>query len=1060
MRNNQDFRIEHQGLQNMVSPGRSHLSSLHFEAEQHQKLKNAFSSSPPEHSRGRRKPSLQRGLLASLFGAILLTACPVTPPEGSSLGAPTDVVVVPEDHAAVVFWQGEDDPAIAGYNVYRDGIKVNAAPITSGQKAAMLEPRTARLKFKFKRFSFRDSGVTNSQKFKFKVLALGIDGKEGTPSDESSVTPLVCDRMLTRGTDMGAKSQNVNVSRGGANLTDASVTVNGTTIPYASVATRYRGDLPSAVAVGNGLFLRVQSGECSLAAYDWVPEAPVMTAPAANASVNVSSPLNVTWTSSSNPDRFVVRVDDLGNGTNAFTSSDLPNTARNFTIPAASLPVGRTLKVRVYGYNDGTETFAGAFETGSRMAIRNGDEAGRDVITNSGTPSGPVGYSENDPHNASFDGLFQEMHAAGEFDLVQSTTDPFKIQIRTKPVNASCTASYNQAMSTQMNGQKVGIYMDSISPYPLRIGDLGTPTDVPAAGLDFGAGYKIFRDDRVYTFVYPDGTQMVATAWFWFVNVWVYPSSTRAGALRGLFGDFDGNYTNDIRNRGGTVLPQPTPFAQYYGDFVNSWRVPSTSETMFNYYGSETFGGFDVANCPSNTPTISEADRARARGICEAAGVTNPITLEGCITDVALTGDERFAQAAARSPAPTTRLDLIKPDLKANPISPTGVTPGTDLGTTSSVKVENGGLAPAPGTSGTLSPTNGYMIDLILSSDTTVPEGAATASATYMEDMLISRVSSTPDLAPGTNATLPAGGIIPSDTPDGSYYLCTRVDPLAKVVESDESNNVACSGIIIKKPSALQKPDLFIKSATISLGQVCKKDQPVLIVQAEVRNFGNVPSPAALGILKAYDSVHPDWIGTANVPALNPPPTPTEPVITINIPYYAADPDAMEGSHQFKVTINDAHSVDESDFTNNSYFPLNITIPKGYCSSIPALSASITVAPARPKPVYTFTSSGGADTLGLSSSVLGGVAPYTYLWKATKLSGAGAVQGTLFGLGSTASVLWALEGTATYNFLFSEPVVLCQTLANQRVKLDLTVTDNAGTSVTPSSEISIVCPPG
>jgi hypothetical protein len=113
--------------------------------------------------------------------------------------------------------------------------------------------------------------------------------------------------------------------------------------------------------------------------------------------------------------------------------------------------------------------------------------------------------------------------------------------------------------------------------------------------------------------------------------------------------------------------------------------------------------------------------------------------------------------------------------------------------------------------------------------------------------------------------------------------------------------------------------------------------------------------------------------------------------------------------------------------------------------------------------VYTFTSSGGADTLGLSSSVSGGVAPYTYLWKATKLTGAGVVQGTPLGLGSTANVIWVLAGifgTGTYDFLFSEPVVLCQTLANQRVKLDLTVTDNAGTSVTPSTEISIVCPPG
>ena len=320
--------------------------------------------------------------------------------------------------------------------------------------------------------------------------------------------------------------------------------------------------------------------------------------------------------------------------------------------------------------------------------------------------------------------------------------------------------------------------------------------------------------------------------------------------------------------------------------------------------------------------------------------------------------------------------------------------------------------------------------------------------------MLLSRVSVTPDLAPGASDTRVAGGIIPNDTPDGNYFLCTRVDPFSKVVESIETNNAACAAIVIKK-----KPDLFIKSATINLAQVCRKDQPMLIVQAEVRNWGSAASPAAPGILRAYDVAHPDWIGSADVPALNPLPTPTEPIIPIRIPYYAANPGAMEGFHQFKLTINDGdvRAFDESDFSNNTYFPLEITIPKGYCSSNP-LTATITVSPS--KTLYTFTSSGGADTLSLNSSVTGGTAPYTYQWNTTKLSEAGAVQGVSLGLGSLSIVPWALEGTTTYNFLFSEPIVLCQNVAGQRVRIDLSVMDSAGATATPSTEVRIVCPPG
>ncbi|NES02767.1 MAG: hypothetical protein F6K22_07860 [Okeania sp. SIO2F4] len=85
------------------------------------------------------------------------------------------------------------------------------------------------------------------------------------------------------------------------------------------------------------------------------------------------------------------------------------------------------------------------------------------------------------------------------------------------------------------------------------------------------------------------------------------------------------------------------------------------------------------------------------------------------------------------------------------------------------------------------------MVDLILSSDTEVPDGFAIFSANYNEDVLLpgGRISNTPDLAPGEEWVITDSGGIPADTPVGDYYLAAQVDPGKKITESDETNNVA-----------------------------------------------------------------------------------------------------------------------------------------------------------------------------------------------------------------------------------------------------------------------------
>jgi len=147
---------------------------------------------------------------------------------------------------------------------------------------------------------------------------------------------------------------------------------------------------------------------------------------------------------------------------------------------------------------------------------------------------------------------------------------------------------------------------------------------------------------------------------------------------------------------------------------------------------------------------------------------------------------------AVREKTPGRRPDLI-PRISAPPIAKAGV----DIGPLVKLAARNIGGAPAPGTTGALDPANGYMIDVVLSKDMSVPPGFATFSPGFLEDALLqgARTSITADLAPGAMKFYPTGARIPANTPTGSYFLCARIDPGGKVAESNEANNVACRPI-------------------------------------------------------------------------------------------------------------------------------------------------------------------------------------------------------------------------------------------------------------------------
>jgi hypothetical protein len=140
------------------------------------------------------------------------------------------------------------------------------------------------------------------------------------------------------------------------------------------------------------------------------------------------------------------------------------------------------------------------------------------------------------------------------------------------------------------------------------------------------------------------------------------------------------------------------------------------------------------------------------------------------------------------------------PDLVVEITGPSEAAAGENIGEQIKLTVKNIGKAPAPGSMGPLDGPNSYRIDLVISTDETVPPEFARYTEEYAEDVLLKggRASRTDDLEPTLSKSYSIGGGLPADTPAGEYYICAQIDPGNKVAELNEKNNVSCFRIRIK----------------------------------------------------------------------------------------------------------------------------------------------------------------------------------------------------------------------------------------------------------------------
>lgn len=135
-----------------------------------------------------------------------------------------------------------------------------------------------------------------------------------------------------------------------------------------------------------------------------------------------------------------------------------------------------------------------------------------------------------------------------------------------------------------------------------------------------------------------------------------------------------------------------------------------------------------------------------------------------------------------------------EPNLLVTVFGPAQAQPGEPFGV--EVRVTNLGASEAMGT---MQDPNGYMVDLVLSTDDQLPTEFAVFESHFVEDVLLEggRLSTTETVPGGESRLYETEVRLPDGTDDGTYCLGAVVDPGQTVHESVELDNSFCFQITV-----------------------------------------------------------------------------------------------------------------------------------------------------------------------------------------------------------------------------------------------------------------------
>ncbi len=249
------------------------------------------------------------------------------------------------------------------------------------------------------------------------------------------------------------------------------------------------------------------------------------------------------------------------------------------------------------------------------------------------------GSSSGDPHLMTFDGLFYDLMATGDFVLARAPG--VLVEVRQSRLVPSSNVSSNVAAAARFGSDSVAVFTA-----PFRVLVNGSPTTLawtdqllPGGSTLSIAGTNVRVANALGSVTFRVHVEKAID-----IVVRLAPTVTD---VSGLLGDRDGHADNDLIARGGQVLREPVTFDQAYHVFAASWVVPP-AESLFTTAGDETPSpSFQVPSDAASVVDVAPEAWRVAEQVCVNAGILRPALLAACTLDVASTGDSTAAEVFA-----------------------------------------------------------------------------------------------------------------------------------------------------------------------------------------------------------------------------------------------------------------------------------------------------------------------------------------------------------------------------------------------------------------------------
>jgi len=263
--------------------------------------------------------------------------------------------------------------------------------------------------------------------------------------------------------------------------------------------------------------------------------------------------------------------------------------------------------------------------------------------------------SIGDTHLRTFNGLFYDFQASGDFVLAKAGPD-FVVQARQASGAPTWpNASVNKGVATQMGNTRVAVYIE-----PTRLVIDGQPNDL-ADGKDLllPSGVQVSRRGNVYAITTLSGDSVRAVLNNTWMDVTVGLGHAPRPQASGLLGNPNGN-PQELATSTGTVLKEPVSFTDLYHSYADSWRV-QRNDSVFTEATTIKPG---IPDKPFYAQHLNPQEYARTRAICKAAGITKQDLLDACTLDTVVLNDETAVKAFVRVRAPRV---VIKPVMRQTP---------------------------------------------------------------------------------------------------------------------------------------------------------------------------------------------------------------------------------------------------------------------------------------------------------------------------------------------------------------------------------------------------------